>query len=206
MCAFLVTSSNVPSPRLWYRIFADHGSPRGPHITGTPFHRHSARSPGFGAVFTSKSTYVATKQIHLAVAIVIQKRSAASPCTAGARNARLLAHVGECSVAVVVVQDVLPVIGDLEIFVSIIVVIAHANALSPPRMRHTRLRGHIRKRSVVIVVIQVTRRRPGAWHASTPVPVVSMMYFFVSTPPNAFFATRPAFAASSLKKTIGFAS
>src|ERR1700693_4291744 len=34
---------------------------------------------------------------------------------------------------------------------------------------------------------------------ATPVPVVSMMYFLVSTPPNTFTAVSPAFSAMSLK-------
>src|SRR5215467_10795270 len=33
----------------------------------------------------------------------------------------------------------------------------------------------------------------------TPVPVVSMMYFLVSTPPKTFFIVRPAFSAMSTK-------
>src|SRR6266481_5098662 len=34
---------------------------------------------------------------------------------------------------------------------------------------------------------------------ATPVPVVSMMYFLVSTPPNSFTAVSPAFSAMSMK-------
>src|ERR1700692_2786776 len=34
---------------------------------------------------------------------------------------------------------------------------------------------------------------------ATPVPVVSIIYFFVSTPPNTFTAVSPAFSAISLK-------
>jgi len=34
---------------------------------------------------------------------------------------------------------------------------------------------------------------------ATPVPVVSMMYFLVSTPPNMFTAVSPAFSAMSMK-------
>src|SRR5579863_6163703 len=38
---------------------------------------------------------------------------------------------------------------------------------------------------------------------ATPVPVVSMMYFLVSTPPKMFCAVRPAFAAMSTKVAMG---
>src|SRR6266481_1534806 len=37
---------------------------------------------------------------------------------------------------------------------------------------------------------------------ATPVPVVSMMYFFVSTPPKTFTAVSPAFSAISMKFAI----
>src|SRR5215831_14236864 len=40
---------------------------------------------------------------------------------------------------------------------------------------------------------------------ATPVPVVSMMYFFESTPPKTFLIVRPALAASSVNKAMGFA-
>src|SRR5256885_241309 len=39
---------------------------------------------------------------------------------------------------------------------------------------------------------------------ATPVPVVSMMYFFVFTPPKTFFMCSPAFSAMSTKFAIGF--
>src|SRR6516225_8511623 len=39
---------------------------------------------------------------------------------------------------------------------------------------------------------------------ATPVPVVSMMYLFVSIPPKTFFIVRPALAASSVKYATGF--
>src|SRR5215469_4773231 len=38
---------------------------------------------------------------------------------------------------------------------------------------------------------------------ATPVPVVSMMYFLVSTPPNTVTAVNPAFSAISTKFAIG---
>ena len=56
MRALVLTSSNVPSPRLWYKMFFPPGKPCGPHITGAPFHRQVDRSPGAGVVDRSKST------------------------------------------------------------------------------------------------------------------------------------------------------
>src|SRR2546426_1072196 len=41
---------------------------------------------------------------------------------------------------------------------------------------------------------------------ATPVPVVSMMYFFVFTPPKTFFMCSPAFSAMSTNCAIGFAA
>src|SRR5580704_15290356 len=58
----------------------------------------------------------------------------------------------------VVIQAVLPVTGDVEVFPSVIVVIAHADALAPSCRRETCLGSYIGESSVVVVVVEMVGR------------------------------------------------
>ena len=128
-----------------------------------------------------------------------------------------LRHFGEHS-TLVVIEAILAVVGDVEIFPSVVVVVADANALAPAGRGQSGFGGDVGKRSVVIVAIQmiggrVVRREslrawcrsPEKYRASRrcrsrkwrrPVPVVSMMYFLVSFPPKTVVMVRPAFSAT----------
>ena len=55
----------------------------------------------------------------------------------------------------IVVEPVLAVVGDVEIFPSVVVVVADANALAPAGCGQTGFGGHVGERAVVIVAIQV---------------------------------------------------
>src|SRR5690242_19696925 len=61
---------------------------------------------------------------------------------------------------IIMIKTILARIGDVEIFPSIIVVISDANSLAPSRRDESRLRSHIGKSSVMIVVIQMVRGSP----------------------------------------------
>ncbi len=69
-------------------------------------------------------------EIELAVAIVVNEGAAASPSLARSADARLVGHIGEDTV-IVVVETVLAVVGDVEIFPAVVVVVADTDALSP---------------------------------------------------------------------------
>ena len=57
------------------------------------------------------------------------------------------------------VQAILAVISDVQILPAVIVVVARAHSLSPARSRHTGLHGHVTEGAVMIVAIQMIRRR-----------------------------------------------
>src|SRR5882762_6768362 len=61
---------------------------------------------------------------------------------------------------VIVIEPVLPVIRDVEIFPTIIIVISDANALTPSRGNKTGFHGDVRESSIMIVVIQVVGGSP----------------------------------------------
>ena len=118
------------------------------------------------------------------------------------------------------IQNVFSVVGDVEIFPAVVVVVADANALAPTGVGEAGFFRDVGEGAVVIVVVEMACgqfSRGGRIEAcavndedvgpavviivkdATPVPVVSMMYFLVSTPPKTTGAVRPAFFAISVK-------
>ena len=91
---------------------------------------HDALSPGAGAVDKIEVHVVGDHQIEMAVAIVVDEGASGAPGLAGAGDAGLLGHFGENSV-LVVIETILAVVGDVKIFPSVVVVVAHADALAP---------------------------------------------------------------------------
>src|SRR5260370_35730680 len=73
MWALVVTSTKVPLPRFSYKIFFAPGRPRGPHITGTPFHTQELPSPGLGVVAEEEWTQHSTPRAGEPRRVHIQK-------------------------------------------------------------------------------------------------------------------------------------
>ncbi len=94
---------------------------------------------------------VGDEQIEFAVAIVVDERAACVPARAFARHSCLLADVGEGTVTIVVVQNILAEVGNEQIVPSVVVVVADAHALPPAGMRDSGLRSHVGESSVAIV-------------------------------------------------------
>src|SRR5205807_10541569 len=92
------------------------------------------------------------------VAVVIGEGAAGAPIFSAARNMRFFADVGERAVAVVVIENIFAVVGDIKIFEAVIVVVTDAHALSPAGVSQARFFGDIGERAVVIVVVEVARR------------------------------------------------
>src|SRR5204863_4042479 len=67
---------------------------------------------------------------------------------------RLFGHVGEGPLAVVVIQNVPAVVGDVKIVVTVVVIVADADSHAPAGVIETRARGHIRERAVAVVAIE----------------------------------------------------
>jgi len=99
---------------------------------------------------------IANDEIQVAVSVVIH------PGSAGAEFVRafepgLLRHVGECAVAIVVKQMVLPVGGDEQIVVAVVVVITDGHAHAIDLDGQPRFVRHVGERAIVIVVIELRR-------------------------------------------------
>ncbi len=97
----------------------------------------------------------------MSVFVVIDKRAARVPTRLRTRlhQARFLRHIRKRSIPVVAVQSVLPVVSHKQIVVAVVVVIADAARLPPPRpMLQSRSFRHVGERAVAIVLKQMAAR------------------------------------------------
>src|SRR6476620_1456502 len=99
----------------------------------------------------------------MAVAVVVDEGAAGAPGFAGAGDAGFLADVGEGTVAVVPIQHIFSVVGDVEIGVTVVVVIADANALSPSGVGEAGFLGDVGEGAIVIVAVEMICRRLSRW-------------------------------------------
>src|SRR2546429_2715114 len=68
------------------------------------------------------------------------------------------ADVGKGAVAIVVVENVLAIVGDVEILESVVIVVAHADTLAPSSVGQAGFGGDVGERAIVVVAIEVARR------------------------------------------------
>src|SRR5580692_9363885 len=98
----------------------------------------------------------------MAVAVVVDERAAVAPSFSRACDPSFFADVGEGAVAIVVVQDIFSVVGDVEIFEAVVIVVADTHALSPTGVQKAGFLGDVGKGAVVIVVVEVAGLLVGA--------------------------------------------
>src|SRR5690349_13446821 len=97
----------------------------------------------------------------MAVLVVIHEAASVVPTRTRTvlSEARLLRHVGEGAISVVVIKSVLTPVGDEEVVPAVVVVVSDAHSLTPTSARQPRLRGHVGECPVAIVMIQMAGRR-----------------------------------------------
>ncbi len=91
----------------------------------------------------------------MAVAVVIDKAASCAPLVSRGFQTGLLRHIGECSVAIVVIENVLAPVGHQQVRESVVVVVAGAAALRPAGSREARAQGHITESSVAVVMVEM---------------------------------------------------
>ena len=111
---------------------------------------------------------VAHKQVELAVPVVVDPRAASAPAGPVQAYPGRLRDVAESAVSVIVVQGVLAPVGDEQVFVPVVVVIADRNTRRPARAHEPRPLSHIRECAVSIVVIQAVRGTPRSFPEACP--------------------------------------
>src|SRR5450432_767964 len=101
------------------------------------------------------------EQVEFSVLVVVQETGARAP-TAGL-NAGARRDIGERSVTVVVVQRVAPESGDVDVFETIVVEIAHGHSHAITILRHSgeaRFFGDVGKRAVRILPVETVPEFP----------------------------------------------
>src|SRR5437667_4780896 len=106
----------------------------------------------------TKVHVVGDDQIEPSVAIVIYESAAGTPRFAGTRGPRRFAHFFESSVFVVI-KAILAVVSNVEVLPAVIVVVPHAYSLPPSARCKPGLHSHVGKSAVVIIAIEMVRRR-----------------------------------------------
>ena len=92
------------------------------------------------------------KEIQLAVPVIIAKRSPGGPIAQ--RHPGLFGHIGKCAVMIVVVQPVFAIVGDINIWPAVVVVIADGHAKTPAVIGDARLGGYVSERPIMVVMKQ----------------------------------------------------
>src|SRR5437667_8208015 len=88
------------------------------------------------------------------VAIVVNEGAPCAPEFASSRNPRGSPDFFEDAMSVVI-KPILSVISDVQVFPSVVVVVTDADALSPSGCGEPGSRGHVCKRAIVIVAVQM---------------------------------------------------
>ena len=104
---------------------------------------------------------VGDKQIEVPIAVIIHKGAPGAPaCVALIEQTRLPRHIRKGAIAVVAVKSVLTVVGDEDVFKTIVVVIRYSNSAGPACAAKARLIGNIGEGSIPIVLVEpICRRR-----------------------------------------------
>jgi len=98
---------------------------------------------------------IGDEKIEMAISVVIEKSASCTKAISGMEEARRRSDVGECAVSVVAIETVVAVVGEEKIFETIIVVVAHANAIGPAGIVQSGLCRDISECPVAIVVVEV---------------------------------------------------
>src|SRR5882672_367842 len=92
------------------------------------------------------------KEIQLAVVVIIEPDGTGGP--AGRPNTGFIRDIGEGAVAVVVIKNIAPVTGYVEIDPAIAIVITGGDTHAEGSAGHSGFVGHIREGAIVVVVIK----------------------------------------------------
>src|SRR5215469_2883742 len=109
-------------------------------------------------MFEGEPDIVRNKQVEVAVAVEVNKRAPRAPPLLLAPQSRASRYIGESSVSVVTIKNVLAEICAENIFESVVVVIPDADAASPTHAVKPRLLRNVGERSVAIILVQPIRR------------------------------------------------
>ena len=94
----------------------------------------------------------------MAVAVIVDERTAGSPPGMLVPQARLPGDIAESAVAIISIQLVLSVIGAEQIFETVVVVVPNANRRCPPGGTQASLLCHVSESTVTVIPVEPARR------------------------------------------------
>src|SRR5215471_9898824 len=103
--------------------------------------------------FQIQINVVGNEQVQMTITIVVHEGASSIPAGAFPAYTGFIGNVSKSSVAVIVIKSVLAVVGNEKVFVTVIIVVADADSLSPSRSRQTCATSHISKGAISIVLI-----------------------------------------------------
>src|SRR3984957_18073758 len=112
-------------------------------------------------MFEVKSHVVGNKKSEMGVINETKEGTAGAPSRRIIGQTRLHRNIRKSSVAVIAVQDVLAEVGDEQVFIAVIIVIAHAHRRGPARFSQPGFFGDFTECAIAIVFIQTICR--GWW-------------------------------------------
>src|SRR5262249_29958111 len=112
---------------------------------------------GLGSSLQVKIQVIRHEKIKKPVAIVIHKRASSAPTSTRFTQSRARRHIGEGTVAIIVIEHVLPPVSHEQVDVSVVIVITRAYSLSPTRVNQPCLPRDIGERAIMIVAVKMIR-------------------------------------------------
>ena len=74
-------------------------------------------------------------------------------------HSRFFGYIGECTVVVVVVKTILAVVGDVDVWPAVVIVVANGDAEPPTLIPDAALSGNVCKRAITVVMQKHGLRR-----------------------------------------------
>src|SRR5580658_2036281 len=113
-------------------------------------------------VLEGEADVVRNKKIEVAIAVVVQETAPGAPPDLIVARLTIpqpggLGHLGKRSIAVVTIKTVLPKIRAKDIFKSVVVIVANANARRPPHGLQSGLFSHVDEGAVAVVLVEAIR-------------------------------------------------
>src|SRR5215469_7699273 len=103
--------------------------------------------------FQIQINVVGDEKVQMTITIIVDEGASSIPAGAFPAYTGFIGNVSKSSVAIIVIKSILAVVGNENVFVAVIIVVADADPLSPSRSCQAGVTSHIRKGAISIVLI-----------------------------------------------------
>ena len=120
-----------------------------------PFHWHTDGPAGSGVFCRIELYVIADEKIETAVAVVVEPGATRSPANFLIIETSLAGDIGECSVAVIVKQNIVSPEATEQIVIAVVVIVTDANAGLPAGSGQSGFLGYVGECAVTVVFVQM---------------------------------------------------